>query len=629
MIRIYQGSALDWLPRLPAAHYQLTKVSTPYYQARNYRTEGVVWGGEPGCEHVWERIFTPNPNTAGGITFKQATNTGSFSSDSMGRGSGAGSGGRLPRKEVGERGYWSDGCSRCGAWRGDFGREPQHDCLAWARGEPPCPRCFVCHQRTFFRAVWRVLRDDGVLLLNLDDSMAGSGKGRNRDGTHPVASDKQSTSRGTLEGPLLREVLDGDPRGKVPLGLKNGDLCGIPWRTALALQADGWYLRSAIVWAKKSTMPESVLGWRWERHRRKLRSLRGEQHTNHSKGTGHPDAPGGFRNNPAAEWEECPGCRACERDGGYVLRKGAGRPTEAYELIFLFTKTGKYFWDSEAIRRPPMEKPKRGGKAAYRADGMLTQGVSSATLHQPAASGGNAWNYWPDSEVGRTLQAGAEYVSRLVRRLGNAGVPAAVLESALAGAETETREALDGLDDFWLLGPEPLLDEHFAAFPSEIPRRAIMAATPEAGCCSLCGSPLARIVDRSELLGEGKLQETARPAAAERGVSGSSLLRSNGRTYRESKTLGWRETCRCAAPARPARVLDPCCGAATTLVAADRLGRDADGVELSPRYVEMGKRRLAADAGMFADVEVVRESADGPQEGLFTAEELMEAGAEG
>jgi DNA modification methylase len=104
-----------------------------------------------------------------------------------------------------------------------------------------------------FREVRRVLRKDGTLWLNLGDSYAGSGKGSNADGTpHPATlTGKQGTNKGTTDGLHF-------PQKASDIGLKPKDLCMIPARVALALQADGWYLRSMIPWVKRNPMPEST-----------------------------------------------------------------------------------------------------------------------------------------------------------------------------------------------------------------------------------------------------------------------------------------------------------------------------------------------------------------------------------
>jgi len=117
-------------------------------------------------------------------------------------------------------------------------------------GLEPTPDEFVSELVNVFREVRRVLRDDGTLWLNLGDSYAGSGKGRNGDGSPNVdLQSKQATSAGTIIGNLIKS--------KTP-DCKPKDLIGIPWRVAFALQADGWYLRQDIIWHKPNPMPESV-----------------------------------------------------------------------------------------------------------------------------------------------------------------------------------------------------------------------------------------------------------------------------------------------------------------------------------------------------------------------------------
>ena len=139
------------------------------------------------------------------------------------------------------------------------------------------PEAYVAELVEVFREVRRVLADDGTLWLNLGDSYAGSGKGANADGS-VTATGKQATHKGTTLGTFTKSFT-GD-------GLKPKDLIGIPWRVAFALQADGWYLRSDIIWAKPNPMPESV----------------------------------------------------------------TDRPTKSHEYLFLLSKSPKYFYDYEAIR---------------------------------------------------------------------------------------------------------------------------------------------------------------------------------------------------------------------------------------------------------------------------------------
>lgn len=110
------------------------------------------------------------------------------------------------------------------------------------------PEEYVTKMVDVFREVRRVLRDDGTLWLNIGDSYAGSGKGRNADGTCRAVG-KQGTNKGAVVGKLIKT--------ETP-NCKPKDLIGIPWMLAFALRADGWYLRQEIIWHKPNPMPESV-----------------------------------------------------------------------------------------------------------------------------------------------------------------------------------------------------------------------------------------------------------------------------------------------------------------------------------------------------------------------------------
>lgn len=174
----------------------------------------------------------------------------------------------------------------------DYGAEGQI-------GLESTPDAFVATMVGVFREVWRVLRNDGTLWLNLGDSYNAYNGG---------AGPSSSLSRGaqTTERPALESGY-----GLKVKGLKPKDLIGIPWRVALALQADGWTLRSDIVWSKPNPMPESV----------------------------------------------------------------SDRPTKSHEYIFLLTKSDRYFYDADAIRETDGGKPSgndfknRMGAASYRPEG--------------------------------------------------------------------------------------------------------------------------------------------------------------------------------------------------------------------------------------------------------------------
>ncbi len=106
------------------------------------------------------------------------------------------------------------------------------------------PQQYVDQMVEVFRQVRRVLKDDGTLWLNIGDSYASTKEG-NTNGTSGKVKQKAG-------------VNDNTRKRTIPDGLKPKDLVGIPWRLAFALQADGWYLRQDIIWAKPNPMPESV-----------------------------------------------------------------------------------------------------------------------------------------------------------------------------------------------------------------------------------------------------------------------------------------------------------------------------------------------------------------------------------
>ncbi|HZH91292.1 MAG TPA: site-specific DNA-methyltransferase [Pyrinomonadaceae bacterium] len=123
-----------------------------------------------------------------------------------------------------------------------------------------------------FRQVRRVLTDDGTFWLNIGDSYTSGGRTWR-------GSDKKNRARAMSY------------RAPTPEGLKPKDLIGVPWRVAFALQADGWHLRSDIIWHKPNCQPESV----------------------------------------------------------------KDRPTQAHEYLFLMSKSERYYYDHEAIKEPTKE----------------------------------------------------------------------------------------------------------------------------------------------------------------------------------------------------------------------------------------------------------------------------------
>jgi hypothetical protein len=231
--QIIVGDCREVLRGMEARSVHCIVGSPPYYQLRDYGT--AQWeGGDADCDHRQASIRTRR-NLAEAAN---ACDGGSRKAEDRADHEAL----HLPYRGT---------CGKCGAVRTDkgLGNEAQHDCLAWARGEDPCAVCYICALRTVARELWRVLRDDGTFWLNLGDSMASTG------GNHAGRSDNQPG----VGAKTCHEAGGGDTGNRKPApGLKPTDLCGIPQRVALALQSDGWYWRSDVIWAKPNPQPESV-----------------------------------------------------------------------------------------------------------------------------------------------------------------------------------------------------------------------------------------------------------------------------------------------------------------------------------------------------------------------------------
>lgn len=234
-VRIIQAHVLDGLAQLEDESVHCVVTSPPYYGLRRYGTQPQVWGcgDDPNCEHLWEDATVTDlrhlPEAE--PSQKQATNTGSH-----------------------QRGVKpGDICHRCSAWRGELGLEPT-------------PDLYIDHLVAVFLEVRRVLKSDGTLWIMIGDSYANDSKwGGASGGKHVKAL-----------------------HGQTYTGAKGKDLLMIPAQLALALRADGWWLRKDNIVHKRNPMPESV----------------------------------------------------------------EDRTTSAHEFVFHLTKAATYFYDAAAIREP-------------------------------------------------------------------------------------------------------------------------------------------------------------------------------------------------------------------------------------------------------------------------------------
>lgn len=203
MIRILEGDVIEMLRTLPDQCIHMITTSPPYLNQRDYGT--AKWdGGDPNCDHVANKSKTKK---MGNEEFNKN---------------------RPCRELTLTPGYYKDTCPKCGAIRIDN-----------QIGLEKTPEEYVDKMVGVMREVKRVLRDDGIVWLNEGDGYAGSGA---HTSEHENPGISQAGKRGA------------DVAIKVSPGFKNKDLMMIPARVAIALQADGWWLRSQIPWLKRNCL---------------------------------------------------------------------------------------------------------------------------------------------------------------------------------------------------------------------------------------------------------------------------------------------------------------------------------------------------------------------------------------
>ncbi len=276
LIHLLNGNALKIPLADKSVHMCVT--SPPYWGLRDYGL--ATWeGGDPGCDHSKDR--------------------------SAGIASSTLEGGKSTTNHQQEASY-RDTCARCGAIRHDAGL-----------GLEATIDEYVANMVAAFREVWRVLRDDGTVWLNLGDSYSSQG------GPEPAQT------KWRVDG--ASNTQNGGRSRNTPASLKPKDLCGIPWRVAFALQADGWYLRSDIIWSKLNPMPESC----------------------------------------------------------------TDRPTKAHEYLFLLSKRAKYAYDADAVMEEHQNGPEWIGRpptVKLKSNGDRNDAGSRAVTGNPA--GRNRRTVW-------------------------------------------------------------------------------------------------------------------------------------------------------------------------------------------------------------------------------------------
>lgn len=406
-----------------------------------------------------------------------------------------------------------------------------------------------------FREIWRVLRDDGTVWLNMGDSYAGSGKGpTGADGIgnqdRRQGTDKSDSNRGSRKTNLMG--------GKIAQGWKNGDLYGMPWRLAFALQGFsvlsaaemvrlikairekrlpdleqfcreyefwesvldmGWYLRTDVVWHKPNPMPES----------NKTRPTRSHEFIFLLTKSGkplfwtHPERDG-VRKKPAPDYyyhnrETLEDVTEAPED--YLTKKHFIDTDGKSKRIWVRRNKWigwNYFYDAEAIKEPVSESyandprplnvlrqrcnkkskyPKDGQfKPLSRAEERLYSG-KTGHFHEREQKQDRMGN---PTMVGfnarwkgnrRSFRGGGKYTE------GQALDNGAVVENQTHGNDTSDPRPLRNKRDVWKIATCQRKEAHFASFPDELVDICIKAGTSEYGCCPACGAPYMRVLKKT------------------------------------------------------------------------------------------------------------------------------------
>ena len=236
------------------------------------------------------------------------------------------------------------------------------------------------------------------------------------------------------------------------------------------------------------------------------------------------------------------------------------RPTSAHEKIYLFSKNKKYYYDADAIRVPQKtESIKRAGR-----------------------------DYWDTNKV----------------ETGNYAIPniesAKKLNQKVLDTVAEGKIPMANKRNVWTVTTKPFKGAHFAVFPPDLIEPCIKAGSSEHGCCSECGNPYVR---DTKVVSVPQRTTRDNMVGVIPGRNKTSRMNSKEMESLVREERGWVATCKCNADVVKSVVLDPFGGSGTTGLVANNLGRNAILIELNEEYVEIAKKRLGEDLGLFSEVE--------------------------
>ena len=427
---------------------------------------------------------------------------------------------------------------------------------------------YVAEMVGVFREVRRVLRDDGIVWLNLGDSYAANRPYQTVDNKH-----RDVGNNGAM---------------RVPDGLKPKDLIGVPWRVAFALQADGWWLRSDCIWSKPNPMPESVRDRPTKAHEYVFLLTKSERYFYDADAVRTPYNEDSIGRYATPMQGTAPGAR---KPGGDIERKRRDERVRdpnplGANLRTVWTITTRPFKDwTPAVRQRPVAWDAISDDTKRIPSEGCPAHASWDRRHSTPASGVRVGD-----ELTRIVDSGGRLVllpifdcasTHLSRDVGTAldssgWLPQFYAQTAIArSTQSHRRDAPSSQRDT----------------PSEQTPSGIACSAPSHDALALgdCGSH-----GWSETLGDTSHTGTCTCSYVEEYTESISHFA----TFPPDLA----EIC-IKSGSRPGdTVLDPFGGAGTTGLVADRLGRDAVLIELNPQYAQMARERITSDAPLFAAV---------------------------
>lgn len=479
-----------------------------------------------------------------------------------------------------------------------------------ALGTEPTPDLYVRHLVLIFREVRRVLKDSGTVWLNLGDSYVSQPAGNTWESFRDASG---LTNAANEVGRMRYEAAKRRP--KPPSGFKLKDLVGIPWRVAFALQADGWWLRQRVVWAK---------------------GISGEA------------------------CRPCPKCGHKAWHGSNMPESPKDRPTTSCEEVFLLSTKPHYWYDYWAVREEgACPAGTKGGKGSGQRRAEV--GVNARPEEYAEYDGKRNWrSVWTISAKGTDYAHFAVFPPALVERCLLAGCPPKVCEECgepwehrVERTEQPDPSAKGSRFDMGKTGTgnggdrtqpgERMLMADLGYHPACSCGGDLEPGDLEPGDLEMIKTPLGTQPGEDTTLTHGRRgfnrprgegsgvraitryeqrkyadQLRASPHKAEmEGEAGSAFAhyirtdRSGARAIPPGLLAGWTERGwlqevvvpeTTEPPSIPGRALDPFAGSGTVAQTARKLGRRSIGVELQPAYEAVIRQRLGLD-GMFSEVE--------------------------